>query len=118
MSRTAASQFTADPIAGVLGDPTKRSVAAQILGQAYFTAHVLMAHNRHAVDHIADALLAKRELFGDDLLDLLQAATVRVPEVDLNDESVWPPAAFSAQVGMRGRPPAPEESRENGRPVA
>ena len=120
MSRTGASPYTVDPIAGVLGDPTKRSVAAQILGQAYVMAHVLMFHNRHAVDHIADALLAKRELFGDDLLELLEAATVRVPEIDLNDESIWPPLAFSAQVGpMRGRPTgAPEETPDNGRPVA
>jgi ATP-dependent Zn protease len=116
MNRTGGGPFTQDPIGGVLGDPAKRSVAAQILGQAYVTAHVLMLHNRHAVDHVADALLAKRELFGDDLLTLLESATVRIPEVDLNDEAVWPPVSFSAQVGsFRG--PAPVEAPTNGRPV-
>ena len=118
MSRTSGGAFTADPISGVLSDPAKRSVAAQVLGQAYFTAHVLMDRNRHAVDHVADALLAKRELFGDELLELLESATVRVPEVDLNDESVWPPLSFSVQVGSRWRPAAPElEAPDNGRPV-
>ena len=118
MSRTSGGAFTADPISGVLSDPAKRSVAAQVLGQAYFTAHVLMDRNRHAVDHVADALLTKRELFGDELLELLESATVRVPEVDLNDESVWPPLSFSVQVGSRWRPAAPElEAPDNGRPV-
>jgi ATP-dependent Zn protease len=116
MNRTSGGPYTADPIAGVLGDPAKRSVAAQILGQAYFTAHVLMLTNRHAVDHVADALLAKRELFGDDLLSLLESATIRVPDVDLNDESAWPPIAFSAQVGAP-RGPGPFDALTNGRPA-
>ena len=66
--------FDADPIAGVLGDPTKRTVAAQILGQAYVTAHNLAIANRAGIETIADALEDKREIMGDELLRLLESA--------------------------------------------
>ena len=48
--------FEADPIAGVLSDPAKRTVAAQVLGQAYVTAHNLATLNRSAIERVADAL--------------------------------------------------------------
>jgi ATP-dependent Zn protease len=88
-----------DPIAGALSDPAKRSLAAQILGQAYVAAHNLVTHNREAVEKIADTLVEKREMFGDELLDLLTDSMIRIPKIDLNDESSWPPLNFSAQVG-------------------
>ena len=66
--------FDADPIAGVLGDPAKRTVAAQILGQAYVTAHNLAIANRAGIERIADALEDKREIMGDELLRLLESA--------------------------------------------
>ncbi len=91
--------FDADPIAGVLGDPTKRTVAAQILGQAYVTAHNLAVANRAGIEAIADALEAKLEIMGDELLRLLESAEITIPELDLADESVWPPLEFSAAVG-------------------
>ena len=46
--------FQQDPIAGVLGDADKRAMAAQLLGQAYMRAHLLIEANREAVDRIAD----------------------------------------------------------------
>jgi ATP-dependent Zn protease len=80
--------FEADPIAGVLSDPAKRAVAAQVLGQAYVTAHNLATLNRSAIEHVADALEDKREIMGDELLDLLDSAGIMVPELDYGDESV------------------------------
>ena len=71
--------FDADPIAGVLGDPTKRTVAAQILGQAYVTAHNLAIANRAGIEMIADALEDKREIMGDELLRLLESAADHDP---------------------------------------
>ena len=65
--------FEADPIAGVLSDPTKRTVAAQILGQAYVTAHNLAVSNRTGIEPIADALEDRREIMGDELLRLLES---------------------------------------------
>jgi ATP-dependent Zn protease len=73
-----------------LNDRDKRALAAQFLGQAYVTAHALIAHNREAVEKIADALIEKRELFGDELVEILEAAKLKVPEVDLTKEEAWP----------------------------
>ena len=68
--------FEADPISGVLGDPSKRTVAAQILGQAYVTAHNVASQNRAGIDRIADALEQRLEIMGDELLELLDARRI------------------------------------------
>jgi ATP-dependent Zn protease len=91
MNRTSAGgPFSENPIAGVLSDGDKRPIVAQLLGQAYVAAHHLVVANRDAVEHIADVLEARRELFGDELLDLLENSKLEIPEVDLSDESTWP----------------------------
>ena len=72
MNRTGGGgPFGENPIASVLVDPDKRTLVGQLLGQAYVAAHNLDPRQPHAVDHIADVLVARRELFGDELLDLL-----------------------------------------------
>jgi cell division protease FtsH len=91
MNRTRGSaDFHADPVASVLRDPQKRALAAQTLGQAYVTAENFVAANREAVQKIADAVVAKRELFGDELVELLESASLRRPEIDYLDEASWP----------------------------
>jgi ATP-dependent Zn protease len=82
--------FGENPIASVLGDRDKRAIVGQLVGQAYVAAHNLVLANRGAVEHIADVLGARRELFGDELLELLDSQRLRVPEVDLAEESSWP----------------------------
>jgi hypothetical protein len=82
--------FEQDPIAGVLSDRDKRTMAAQLLGQAYMRAHLLVQANRQAVEHIADVLAERRELHGDEVLELLDAAELRVPDVDLTKDDTWP----------------------------
>src|SRR5437868_13764053 len=68
MNRTRGSaDFHADPIASVLQDPFKRATAAQILGQAFLTAHEFVAFNKDAVERIANAVIEKEEPYGDDL---------------------------------------------------
>ena len=79
-----------DPLAGVLGDHDKRALAAQLLGQAYVTAYALIAHNKRAVEKIAEALIEKRELFGDELVEILESAKLRIPRIDLSQEKSWP----------------------------
>ncbi len=49
-----------------------------------------MLANRDAVEHIADVLAARRELFGDELLELLESSKLTIPDVDLSEESSWP----------------------------
>jgi ATP-dependent Zn protease len=79
-----------DPLAGVLGDRDKRSLAAQLLGQAYVTAYALISHNKRAVEQIAEALIEKKELFGDELVEILEHAKLRIPKVDLTQAKAWP----------------------------
>jgi ATP-dependent Zn protease len=100
MNRTSGNDmYGQNPLATALMDPAKRTLASQILGQAYVAAHNLIVHNRASMERVAEALAERRELFGDELLSLLDNAQIRIPEVDLNDDSAWPPLEFSAQVG-------------------
>jgi ATP-dependent Zn protease len=82
--------FTENPIGSVLADSDKRALVGQIVGQAYVAAYNLVVANRDAVEHIADVLDARRELFGDELLNLLDEAKITIPQVDLAQESSWP----------------------------
>src|SRR5439155_3033048 len=79
-----------DPLSGVLNDRDKRSLAAQLLGQAYVTAHALIAQNKAAVEKIADALIERRELFGDELVEILESAKLKAPKLDFTKEATWP----------------------------
>ena len=79
-----------DPLSGVLNDRDKRSLAAQLLGQAYVTSYALIAQNKAAVEKIADTLAERRELFGDELVEILEAAKLRAPKLDLTKEEAWP----------------------------
>ena len=82
--------FSENPVASVLGDPDKRAIVGQLVGQAYVAAHNLILANREAVEQIADVLNARRELFGNELLELLEDAKLTIPAVDLSEESSWP----------------------------
>jgi cell division protease FtsH len=91
MNRTRGSaDFHADPIASILHDPFKHAAAAQILGQAYVMAVNLVAANRAAVEAIAARLAEKRELYGDELVELLDAQNLVTPELDYTKEETWP----------------------------
>jgi ATP-dependent Zn protease len=116
MNRTGGGPFTQDPIAGALSDPAKRALAAQILGQAYVAAHNLVVHNRAAIEKIATTLTEKREIFGDELLELLDGSEIEIPTVDLSDEAAWPPLSFSAQVGPARPAMLPGQASGNGSP--
>jgi ATP-dependent Zn protease len=82
--------FGENPVSSVLADSEKRALVGQLLGQAYVAAHNLILANRESVEQIADVLSARRELFGDELLSLLDGANLKIPEVDLSEESSWP----------------------------
>jgi ATP-dependent Zn protease len=86
----ASGDFQHDAIASVLGDPTKRALAAQIIGQAYLEAYNLVGQNKEAVEKIADTLVARRELYGNELIDLLNSVGLKEPEYDLTKEESWP----------------------------
>ncbi len=95
-----------DPVAGALSDPSKRRLGAQIIGQSYVVAHNLAITNRDAVEKVADVLMERKEIFGDELLDLLNSVGIRIPELDYGDEAIWPPPFFSLPQQPR---PGPRE---------
>jgi ATP-dependent Zn protease len=79
-----------DPIGGVLSDRAKRRAAAQILGQTYLTAVCLIRHNRDQVAVIADTLVERKEMHGDEVVKLLDAANLEAPTIDITDDTIWP----------------------------
>ena len=54
------SPLDGDPVASVLGDPAKRAMVAQLLGQAFLTAYWFVSHNKAATDRVAEVLVEKR----------------------------------------------------------
>jgi ATP-dependent Zn protease len=91
MSRASgAMPMMPDPIQSVLGDRDKRAAAAQILGQAYVNAYALMATNRGPIELIADTLIERKEMHGDEVVDLLNSVGLHRPEIDLMDDATWP----------------------------
>ena len=86
------------PIGSVVGDRDKRRMVAQIIGQAYMKAHHLMLHNKDSVEQIAEVVIQKKEIYGDELIALLNGANLQIPEVDLTDERVM---ARSLSVSRR-----------------
>ena len=84
------AMFDADPVAAVLRNQDKRRAAAQILGQAYVTAYALMAANRDGLERIADALVERKELHGDEVGELLDSVQLRKPDLDLMNPATWP----------------------------
>jgi cell division protease FtsH len=91
MNRAQASgPMVADPIAAVLNDREKRRSAAQLLGQAYLTAYATVAANRERVEHVADTLIERKEMHGDEVVELLNGAGLVKPEIDVLNEGTWP----------------------------
>jgi ATP-dependent Zn protease len=88
LNRTAGDEHS--PIRSALSDREKKRAACIILGQAYVKAYALLEHNRAAVERVADVLVARREIYGDEVLELLDSLNLEIPEVDLLEEKNWP----------------------------
>ncbi len=82
--------YHADPIASVLNDPTKRSNAAQLIGHAYVVAENFIRYNKDKVEAVADELVEKGEIYGDDLIALLDKQDFQKPTIDYTKDEIWP----------------------------
>jgi ATP-dependent Zn protease len=78
------------PIPGILSDRDKRVMVARLLGQAYVAAYCLIEENREGVERVADVLIEKREMYGDEVVELLDSVTPRKPDIDPLREGSWP----------------------------
>jgi hypothetical protein len=79
-----------DPVGAVLQDPEKRKTVAQLLGQAYFAAYHTMDQNRPQIERIAEELIERKEMHGDEVVDLLESVGIKPPALEYDDEKSWP----------------------------
>jgi hypothetical protein len=79
-----------DLIAGMLKDSDKRRLAAGLLGQSFVIAYNTVKHNKAGVEKVAERLIAAGELYGDEVVDLLDEAQLEQPQIDVLDEESWP----------------------------
>jgi ATP-dependent Zn protease len=93
-----------DPVAGVMTDPRKRAYAGQFIGQAFVTAYNLIRINKDKVEAVADAVMEQKEIYGDDLVRLLDAQNFVKPEIDWTDPVSWPPLAWYEEDQHKARP--------------
>jgi cell division protease FtsH len=73
-----------------LGDPRKRAYAAQFIGEAFVTAYNLILENKDKIEVVADAVMDQKEIYGDDLIRLLDSQEFVRPRIDWTDEAAWP----------------------------
>jgi ATP-dependent Zn protease len=90
LNRTQGGAMMGDPIASILGDPRKRMYAAQLIGEAFAVAYNLVEANKDKVERVAEAVIDKKEIYGDELVRLLDAQGFVKPEIDWTDEKSWP----------------------------
>jgi hypothetical protein len=83
--------FDEDPIGGTLNDRDKRRAVAALLAQAYITAYTTIGANRERVERIAEELIRRKEMHGDEVVELLDSAHLVRPQIDLLEEGTWPP---------------------------
>jgi|GEM_PF-507387 ATP-dependent Zn protease len=90
MNRTSGGPMSNDPAAAVLQDPRKRAYAAQFIGEAFVTAYNMIRLNKEKIEKVAEAVMAEKEIYGDDLVRLLESMNFVKPEIDWTDEETWP----------------------------
>jgi len=73
-----------------LSDRAKRPVAARFLGEAFVVAYNFVRVNKDAVERVANEVIEKQEIYGDDLVRLLDAQNLKRPEIDWTKEETWP----------------------------
>ena len=82
--------FQTDVLGSIVSDSGKRALVAGLLGQAFVVAYNTIRHNRAGTEQIADVLVARRELHGDEVVEVLDAARLSKPQIDMLDEAAWP----------------------------
>jgi ATP-dependent Zn protease len=79
-----------DHYANVLRAPDKRQMAARIIGHAYLVAYKFAEQNKAAISQVADELVERRELNGDEITELMDSLHMKPAVVDYLEERTWP----------------------------
>jgi cell division protease FtsH len=99
-------------VGSVLADPRKRSYAAQFVGQAFVIAYNLIQANKSQIETVANAVIAKKEIYGDDLVRLLDAQHFTKPEIDWTADETWPAIMNWSKIEDPNDRPARSRSRK------
>ncbi len=91
LNRTRGGGIQQDPVGSIFMDAFKRQAAAQIVGQAFVIAYNFIKLNENKVERVAEVLLEKKEIYGDELTGLLDAQKFEKPEIDWTKDESWPP---------------------------
>src|SRR5581483_6142481 len=73
-----------------LSDRAKRPLVARFLGEAFVVAYNFVQVNKDAVERIANQVIEKQEIYGDELVRLLDEQHLVKPEIDYTKEEIWP----------------------------
>ena len=84
------SSLDSAPYAASMGDKEKRRLVAGLIGQSFVIAWNTIRFNREGTEYVADRLIEAGELYGDDVVGLLDGARLRKPTIDVLDEASWP----------------------------
>lgn len=91
MNRSYTASILGGPsLAAILEDELKLEEAAVLIGQAFMNAYWLILHNKEATQTVAETVLAAKEIYGDEIVDLLDSLNITIPDIDPTDESNWP----------------------------
>src|SRR5262249_51909512 len=93
MMRSGSGAMHDDQTRAAFGDPDQRRLATEFLGAAVMAAYHLVLHNKDKVEHIAEVVIERKELHGNELIRLLDDAKLEIPKVDLTKEESWPAIA-------------------------
>ena len=61
-----------------------------------------MLANKDKVEAVANAVVEEKEIYGDDLIRLLNDQHFVRPEIDWTDEAVWPPLMNWSKLQLDG----------------
>jgi ATP-dependent Zn protease len=79
-----------DHYAEALTRPDKRQLAARIVGHAYLVAYKFAEQNKDAISRVADELVERRELNGDEITELMNSLHLKPAVVNYLEERTWP----------------------------
>jgi ATP-dependent Zn protease len=88
--RLMASATVSEFFGPVLNSRDKRPIVAELLGYAYYIAFNTMSQNKAAVEKVASVLVERKEIHGDEVVELLDGVNLKPAKIDYLQESSWP----------------------------
>jgi DNA-binding NarL/FixJ family response regulator len=66
------------------------AIVTELLGYTYYVAYNCMKQNKDGVQKVAEKLIERREMHGDEVVELLDSANLKPAKIDYLEESTWP----------------------------